>query len=125
MKMRHVDTIVLVKNIEKSKAFYTDILKLDIIHDWKSMVIFSNRLALHQADLLHPQEIRSYIQSDAFGAGNLLIYLETANIEIAFDRLKKKNIELLHGIVKLPWGGKIFRIKDPDGHIIEIGELHE
>jgi len=33
-------------------------------------------------------------------------------------------LEILHGIRDLPWQ-KIFRIYDPDKHIIEIGEPHK
>lgn len=121
--MKQVDTIVLVKDIKNSLKFYKEILKLEVLHDWDSMVIFKNRLALHQADLLKPEKImRGIIPDRRLGSGNLIIYIELEDTDINdyFKEIENRDIRIIHKVVDLPWQ-KIFRFYDPDGHIIEIG----
>lgn len=122
--MKHIDTILLVKNIDKSKEFYLKYFQLEIVEDWKSMIIFNNRLSIHQADQLFPQDkLINHIKLDSLGSGNIIIYLETKNIETSYIEMVNNKIEILHEIVTFPWNNdKIFRVKDPDGYIIEIGE---
>ena len=120
--MRHIDTIVLVKDIARSKAFYGERLHLAVQHDWGSMVIFSNRLALHQADLLQPRELLAgVVTSGPLGCGNLVLYFETPTLEEDCREMERRGVAMVHGITALPWG-RIFRVRDPDGHLIEIGE---
>lgn len=119
--MRHVDTIVLVSDIEKSKLFYTDIMRLEILHDWGNMIVFKERFAIHRADALLPSEQTCrFISPRMQGRGNLVIYFEAEDLEAEYRRLVKEGADVVHGIVDLPWQ-KIFRIHDPDNHIIEIG----
>ena len=121
--MKQIDTIILVKDIKKSTEFYESILNLKILHDWKSMVVFENRLAIHQVDLLEPKEvIQKYVTARSLG--NIIIYLSTENIINEYSRLSENGIKIIHGIVDLPWQ-KIFRIWDLDENIIEIGEEKE
>ena len=125
--MKQIDTILLVKDINKSKDFYLTHFQLSILYDWKSMVIFTNRLALHQADLVYPQEkLKNHIKLEGLGSGNVIVYLETKDIDSAYLEMKDKGIDIIHEIVTFPWNNdRIFRIKDLDGHIIEIGEDKE
>lgn len=125
--MRQIDTILLVEDINKSKDFYLTNFQLSILHDWKSMIIFTNRLALHQADLVYPQEkLKNHIKLDKLGSGNVIVYLETKDIDSVYLKMKEKGVDIIHEIVTFPWNNdRIFRIKDLDGHIIEIGEDKE
>jgi catechol 2,3-dioxygenase-like lactoylglutathione lyase family enzyme len=122
--MRQIDTIILVADIERTRRFYEGLFALEVLHDWKSMVVYCNRLAFHQADLLFPQEALRGVLPGRLGTGNLVVYLESPDIEETFRDLLARDCEIVHGLVSTPWGtGRIFRIKDPDGHLVEIGEL--
>ena len=71
--MRHVDTIVLVEDIERSKKFYTEIIGLDILHDWGNMVVFRERFSIHTADALQPfEESGKFINPGKQGRNNLI-----------------------------------------------------
>ena len=48
--------------------------------------------------------------------------LVVTNIDKFADRLKKCDVEYVHPIKEHSWGQRVFRIYDPDKHIIEIGE---
>ena len=123
-RMKHVDTIVLVEDIEVSKEFYGNIMGLEILYDGGNMVIFKDRFSIHQANKLMPeQEINKLLRTGKQGCGNIDIYFEVENIEGEYSKLLQKEVKVIHGIIELPWQ-KIFRIYDPDNHIIEIGGPH-
>ncbi len=124
MEMKHVDTIVLVEDIEVSKDFYINVIGLEILDDWGNMVIFKDRFSIHQANKLMPeQEINTLVNSGKQGHNNIDIYFEVENIEEEYNKILQKGVKVIHGIIELPWQ-KIFRIYDPDRHIIEIGGPH-
>lgn len=119
--MRHIDTIILVEDIEVSRRFYEEIMGLDVLHDWGNMIVFSERFSIHKADALQPEsDIRHHIKQGRQGSNNVILYFETPDIEKEYSRITCKGARILHGIVEVPWQ-KIFRIYDPDDHIIEIG----
>jgi len=121
-RVRQIDTIVLVRNIRDSVAFFSEVIGLEILSDWGSMVVFKNRLALHQMDLLQPQDVISpNLNIDAIGSGNLVIYIGTDRIEEELSRLQSLGVEVIHGIIQLPWQ-RVFRIRDNCGYIVEVGE---
>jgi signal transduction histidine kinase len=39
--------------------------------------------------------------------------------------LSAANVKLVHPVREEPWGQRVIRLYDPDGHIIEIGESLE
>lgn len=119
--MKHVDTIVLVENIETSKAFYMEIMGLEILHDWVNMVVFKERFSIHIAKALLPENLtKEFIHPGKQGLNNTIIYFEAEDLEAEYKRLMELGVKFVHGIVELPWQ-KIFRVYDPDNHILEIG----
>lgn len=124
MKLKHVETILLVENIETSKRFYQDVLGLEILHDWGAMVVFKDHLAIHQASELQPrEETQKFVPPGPCGHGNAVIYLQSSDLEGCYRHLVEAGVEVIHGIVTLPWE-RLFRIYDPDRYVIEIGEKH-
>lgn len=120
--MKQVDTIVLVKDIKKSDQFYKEAFGLEVLHDWQTMIIYKNRLALHQVDKLQPAEFAESLTLQ--NSSPVIIYLELdegKKLEDLLDHLGEMNVPVIHGIYSLPWQ-RIIRVKDPDGIIIEIGE---
>ncbi len=119
--MKHVDSIILVNDLEASKSFYTRLIGLEILHDWGNMVVFKERFAIHKANALQPPDlIREHIHRGCQGHGNVILYFETENLDAEYQKLVQAGVTVVHGIVQVPWQ-KLFRIHDPDGHILEIG----
>lgn len=50
------------------------------------------------------------------------LYFETEDIEAAQARLRQAGAEFVHAVQEQPWGQRVMRVYDPDGHILEIGE---
>jgi hypothetical protein len=36
--------------------------------------------------------------------------------------MQAANVEVVHALREQPWGQRVFRVRDPDGRIIELGE---
>lgn len=124
MIQRQMNTILMVKNIQDSKRFYADVLKLDIVHDWGAMLVFKENLSLHQADQLQPFEMTGrFVQAGAQGRSNVVIYIESDNLDECFESMKSAGVPIEHEIIQLPWE-RVFRAYDPDGYVLEIGEPH-
>ncbi len=60
-------------------------------------------------------------ENTAFGRDNLVLYFESDDLDAAFALVASK-APIIHPIKIQDWGGRVFRIYDPDGHIVEIGE---
>ncbi len=124
MQLKQIDTILMVQNIDVSKRFYSEILKLENLHDWGAMVVYKDRLALHQVDLLQPiEETGNFVQAGVQGRANVVIYLQSDNLDDCFTFMKSAGVSIVHEIITLPWE-RIFRAYDPDGYVLEIGEPH-
>jgi len=57
-----------------------------------------------------------------FGANNLVLYFEDDNIKAAFSRIAS-HAEVIHPVEEQAWGQHVFRVYDPDRHVIEVGEV--
>ena len=117
------NTIVFVKDLQKSKAFYSATLGLKIEQEYDTIVFFENHFVIHDGNnLRHTIYGKKPVFNGRKGAKNLLIYLETDDIMKQYENIKKRGVRIIHGIVEQNWGQKVFRFYDPDGHIVEIGE---
>lgn len=124
MKTVFVNTIVFVKDLERAKAFYSELLDQKILDDFGTITFFENHLVLHQAKSI----IKTVFKKQSFkaalrqGRRNVLIYFETKELEGMYERIKQAGVPIIHGIEQQAWGQKVFRFFDPDRHIVEIGE---
>ena len=124
MKITHVETIVFVSDIASSTAFYRDVLGQPIKHDYGQIVMFEHGFSIHDGPNLLEN---TYKNPGAFpngpqGKDNLDIYFETDDLEGALAAVVESGAEIIHPIEVQPWGQRVFRFHDPDGHIVEIGD---
>ena len=122
IKIKFTSFVMLVKDVEVSKKFYTQILQQKITLDHGRNVIFENGFAIWEADFAHNIIFSEKRDDKSLGRNNFEIYFENDEIEKIFLALKEKKIKLVHNIQTQPWGQKVFRFFDPDGHVVEIGE---
>lgn len=50
------------------------------------------------------------------------IYFESPQLDEAWSKLSAASVTVVHPIRKEPWGQRVFRVRDPDGHIVEVAE---
>ncbi|WP_269586296.1 VOC family protein [Roseibium sp. Sym1] len=134
--MRFVNPLPFVTDMERSRHFYRDMLGLEIIADHGNFVLFAGGFALHEGTSLlaatygaaAADNTRRHAEQEpgptGFGRNNLVLYFEVEDedsLDAAFARLRDR-VDLIHPLRREPWGGRVFRFRDPDGHIIEVGE---
>lgn len=120
--MKYLCTLLAVKDIEKSKKFYQEVLGLEITEDFGANVTLSGRIALQTIDTW-----KSFIHKNddeiKFGGNATEIYFEENDIDSFIKKLKTFNdIEYVHPLIEHSWGQRVVRFYDPDKHIIEVGE---
>lgn len=115
-------TLISVRDMKKSKRFYRDLLGLDVTGD------FGANVSLDSGIYLQTEETwKSFIGASDIGLPDNAceLYFETEDIDSFAKRLEKADVPLLHGLLTHPWGQRVIRFYDPDGHIIEVGEKLE
>jgi catechol 2,3-dioxygenase-like lactoylglutathione lyase family enzyme len=123
--LKIVSPLVVVEEIGCSRHFYEQLLGQKVKFDFGPNVTFQGDFAIH---------LRSHFQS-LLGDGTRYpvtkkahwgeLYFETDELEPIYQRLDQAQVEFIHPICEQPWGQRVMRLYDPDGHIVEIGETME
>lgn len=117
--------VLLVKDIERSKHFYSIVLGQQIIMDFGRNVSFEGGLAIWEREYALNMIFQEKAKDSIVGANNFEVYFETKNLYNLYKRLVKEKVKVIHSIREHPWGQRAFRIYDPDSHIIEFAESME
>jgi catechol 2,3-dioxygenase-like lactoylglutathione lyase family enzyme len=124
----HVSAILLgVKDMERSKRFYTDGLGWKVKQDFKisvffvthggSMVGFYGREGLAESVGLSPDRNGSGFSGIVF---NYVVRSETRVDEVIAEA-KKAGAKILKPAAREQWGGYGAAFADPDGYVWQIG----
>jgi catechol 2,3-dioxygenase-like lactoylglutathione lyase family enzyme len=120
--LRFVNPLPLVADMAVSRVFYRDVLGLGMLRDAESFVQFEGGFALHDgAAMLRMVLDEPRKETGAFGRDNLVLYFSTDDIDAAFARIAPQ-VVLIHPVRMQAWGERLFRFRDPDGHIVEVGD---
>ena len=120
--MKYICPLLVVSDIESSRAFYENVLNQKVKFDFGENVTFEGDFAIHLDEHylgLINIETEHHIKTHS---NNFELYFESQNIEHDFEKLKAENIQFIHQLIARPWGQRVMCIYDPDMHIIEIGE---
>ncbi|RDU25222.1 glyoxalase [Anaerosacchariphilus polymeriproducens] len=121
MKLKNI--LIVVNNIEISKAFYKELFGLEVIADFGENVILTEGLVLQEKKLWE-----KFIERKVeIGGNDTELYFEENNLDSFLDKLEKSNftIAYLNQCIEHDWGQRVIRIYDPDKHVIEVGESLE
>lgn len=121
MKLKNL--LIVVNDIQISKAFYKELFGLEVITDFGKNVILTEGLVLQERKLWE-----SLIGKEVQGGGHdVELYFEENNIDEFINKLESSNfrIKYLNRCMEHDWGQRVIRIYDPDNHVIEIGEALE
>lgn len=118
--MRYCNTLIAVKDMERSLQFYKDLFNQEVTVDLGWCKTLTCGLTLQE----HFDEVAGF-QPDTmkYRSNTMELYFETENFEEFISLLRKyPDVELLHEPKTFPWLQRGVRIFDPNGHLIEISE---
>lgn len=118
--MKYAGTLIAVKDMEISKRFYHDVLGLDVAADFGANVMLDGGIFLQTLDTWE-QFIRTDNVILQNNAGEM--YFVEEDIDAFSEHLRSFEINYVHELLEHPWGQRVVRFYDPDGHIIEVGEM--
>ncbi len=116
--------LIVVDDMARSRYFYEQLLGQKVKFDFGQNVPFegfSIHLKSHFQSLLG--DVAQYPVAPKAHWGEL--YFETDELEPIQQRLNEAGVEFIHPVREQPWGQRVMRFYDPDGHIVEIGETME
>ena len=117
--MKYQSVMLVVKDVQKSKEFYKDILDLDVIDDFGANVILTNNIALQDLN-----KWREFIENRevVLNGNDKELYFEEENFDDFVKKLEGRNIDFVHRVIEHSWGQRAVRFYDFDRHIIEVAE---
>ena len=120
--MKQNAPMLVVRDIEKSVAFYKKVLDLDVIMDFGANKTLTSGLALQTLETY-----QEFIGTDdiSFGSNSFEIYFEEDDFDSFAKKLNECSVEYVHPVKEHSWGQRVVRFYDPDKHIIEVGENME
>lgn len=123
--MKQATFLLVVDDINVSRAFYERILSQEVIFDVGANIVLSGGFALQAKDVWC--EFISASEDEILkNTKNVEVYFEEDDFEAFLTHLKAcDNVSYVHDVREYPWGQRVVRLYDPDQHIIEIGESME
>ena len=118
--MKYKSTLLVVKNMEKSKRFYNDVLGLAVVLDFGANVTLTGGISLQSEETW-----RTFIdgRNISYKGNASELYFEEPDFDGFAEKLDNTaGIEYVHHAREHSWGQRVVRFYDPDGHIIEVGE---
>ena len=117
MKLKNV--LIVVKNIEKSRAFYHDLFGIDMVLDNDGNMVLTEGLVLQDEKIW-----KSFLDRDIIPKSNSCeLYFEEQDIESFVEKLERlyPSIEYVNRLMTHSWGQQVIRFYDLDGNLIEVG----
>ncbi len=120
--MEFCAALIVVDDMEISKAFYQTLLGQKIKFDFGENVLFESGISL-QLKSHFAQTTGISEKSMLHSSHNFELYFEESDFEGFIGRLSGlSNIRYVQPLVEHSWGQRVTRFYDPDRHIIEVGE---
>ena len=117
--MRLKNTLIVVKDIARSRQFYHDLFGLNMILDNDGNMILTEGLVLQEEKCW-----KEFLGRDIISENNASeLYFEESDIEGFIGKLEKyyPDVKYVNRLMTHSWGQKVIRFYDPDGNLIEVG----
>lgn len=120
--MKFSGPLIVVTDMERSKAFYNEVLGLEVILDFGANITLTGDLFLQTkaswCKFINKGEAAIINKNHA---GEL--YFEEECFDDFIERLgQRTDIHYVHPVIEQSWGQRGVRFYDPDLHVIEVGE---
>jgi len=112
LKIKRIMANVATPQVEKARAFYQDVLGLDLVmdHGWIRTYATDSRMTVQV----------SFASEGGSGTSVPDLSIEVDDLEAALEKIRKARIPLEYGPASEPWGVRRFYVRDPFGKLINI-----
>ena len=112
MKVKRIVTNVAARNVEAARAFYEDVLGLDVRMDMGWIVTFGSDARM---------TVQLSVMSEG-GSGTPVpdMSIEVDDVDEALRRCQSVGIAIEYGPADEPWGVRRFYVRDPFGRLVNI-----
>jgi len=117
--MKLKNTLIVVKDIEKSRQFYHDLFGLDLVLDNDGNMILTEGLVLQDEKIW-----KKFLGKEIISKNNASeLYFEEQDIEAFLEKLDQRypEIQYVNRLMTHSRGQKVVRFYDLDGNLIEVG----
>ena len=116
MKLKNV--LIVVSDLARAKAFYTELFGLSLVLDGEDNVILTESLVLQERSVWE-KAVGGRVSPKNLGSE---LYFEEPDLEGFVRRLEERGerVEFLNRLREDGRGGKMIRFYDPDGNLIEV-----
>lgn len=110
------NVVLIVKDVERSRRFYQEVLGLKVTADFGRKILFTGGVVLEEGHLWEDA-----LKTDvSYGGNDAELYFEDMDVESVRKRLESSG----HAVEFLPGQGEnpaqVVRFYDPDRHVIEV-----
>jgi catechol 2,3-dioxygenase-like lactoylglutathione lyase family enzyme len=112
MPIRRIVPNVHAENPGESRAFYVDVLGLEVAMDLGWVMTFAapgNRLAQ-----------LTVVQDDASASVHADVSIEVDDVDAVHAAAERAGCEIVHPLTDEPWGVRRFFVRDPNGTVLNI-----
>ncbi|MEX0583147.1 MAG: VOC family protein [Sneathiella sp.] len=112
MAVKRIVTNIATKDIERAKAFYGNILGLEIAmdHGWIQTYVGDGQA---RAQI-------SFASEGGSGTDVPDLSIEVDNLEEVYQKARAADIPIVYGPADEPWGVRRFYLRDPFGRLLNI-----
>ena len=117
--MKLKNTLIVVKDIEKSRQSYHDLFGLDLVLDNDGNMILTEGLVLQDEKIW-----KKFLGKEIISKNNASeLYFEEQDIEAFLEKLDQRypEIQYVNRLMTHSRGQKVVRFYDLDGNLIEVG----
>ena len=114
--------ILFVADLERSVAFYRDVLGLPFKLEGDGYVEFATqgaKFGLYDRNRLG--ELTGQGTAQPAEPGGEVVFL-VEDVDAEAERLRAAGATILSGPVDRPWGHRTLHVEDPDGFVVELAE---
>ena len=109
--------VVYVRDMEKAKAFYMDVLGMTVMEALSSASFVTLRPTSGSLVALQDKAAAKFPPGLEEHAGSVELSFEVDDVDATWQRWKEQGVELVSTPIDLPFG-RYFMARDPEGHYL-------
>jgi Glyoxalase/Bleomycin resistance protein/Dioxygenase superfamily len=117
--LKSVVPILFVRDVETSAAWYGRLgFGIDFLHGSPPFygAISRDDVCLHLRHVREP----NFAELAAREASLILATIEVTGVEALFEEIRHRDVDIAQHLVRQPWGGFDFQVRDVDGNTISF-----